>query len=57
MPESLQYIIQNVQWRTPRPMKEYKYEKCSQEKKKKRLPVSDPWDYPDVEISKQIVKE
>lgn len=25
-------------------------------KKKKRLPVSDPRDYPDVEISKQIVK-
>ena len=38
-------------------MKEYKYEKCSQEKKQKRLPASDPRDYPDVEISKQIVKE
>ena len=43
MPVSLQYIIQNVQWRTPRPMKEYKYEKCSQEKK--WLPESDPQDY------------
>ena len=26
-------------------------------KKQKRLPASDPRDYPDVEISKQIVKE
>ena len=38
-------------------MKEYKYEKCSQEKKKKRLPESDPQDYPDVEISKHCKRK
>ena len=37
-------------------MKEYKYEKCSQEKKK-WLPESDPQDYPDVEISKHCKRE